>query len=391
MKSITITLLLSPILITMSCVNTEQMLTRINSDGSCYREFERGADSAFMVGDTAKRNPFPVDLDSTWKISWQYNTPEIHREWPMETWTWDTTYKYVRIDLINGNRTLPNKRITIWARRNYKSVEEMASMFRLEKSNKWHALKVNYSLNKKFRWFYTYFLYKEIYPKIKTFDRIPLDKYMTNEEAGFWFNGNPDLLKGMNGIEMKEFIREIEKKFNRWFAYNLWDIEYEILINNYEYVKDVKINKERLVLAKDSIFNKNYGKVEDSYNILDNNNMDLGKSLDSYFNTDVFSTFFNQKDNPMNKKIDNIFDDSLSFANYFEQEMSYNLLLPGKILHAKNAVLHNDTLVWKITAYRMVKSDFEICAQSRKPNYWAFVLTGIIILGAVGIFFIKTK
>ncbi|NJK95915.1 MAG: hypothetical protein HC905_14270 [Bacteroidales bacterium] len=41
-----------------SCTSNDTMLTKVNSNGSITREFEAETDSAFMVGDTAKSNPF---------------------------------------------------------------------------------------------------------------------------------------------------------------------------------------------------------------------------------------------------------------------------------------------------------------------------------------------
>jgi hypothetical protein len=386
MKSLNVPLLFASIFLTYSCVEKTQILTRINPDGSCYRELNGKADSVFMIGNTAKRNPFAVDLDSTWKISWQYKTSEIHKEWPLKTWTWDTTYKNI-FHGPKGKSSSLIKSINVWASRNYKSVNEMASSFRLKESHSWHDLKVRYSLDKKFRWFYTYYIYKEVYPKIKTFDRVPLDKYMNNDEVSFWFNGNTDLLKGMNGAEMKEFISDIESKFNSWLGNNLFDISYDILINNYNYLKGINISRERLISAKDSILVKY---IKD-FDII-KNDPSFEDLLDKYFKTKFFSTLINQKDNPVIKQIDTVLTKPFEhMQEYFAEGIDYRLLMPGKILQAKYAVLHNDTLVWNITAYRMVPGDFEISAQSRRANNWAFILSGFILLVAVGTYFIKTR
>jgi hypothetical protein len=362
------------------------MFTRINPDGSCYRVLKATADSLFMIGDTAKRKPFPIELDSTWKISWQYETSAIHNDWPLKTWPWDSTYKNIFLVPKEKYPTM-NKSINVWATRNFRSVDEMASSFRLKKSHSWHDLNISYSLDKKFRWFYTYYLYKEVYPKIKTFDRVPLEKYMNNDEVSFWFNGNKDLLKGMNGVEMKEIVTDIESKFNNWIGNNLFDISYDLLLDNYNNLEGVNISRDRLISAKDSILVK-YIKDFD----LINNDPSFEDLLDKYFKTKFFSILFKQKENPVIKLYDNVFNKPFEhMQEYFGEEIDYRLLMPGKILQANNGVLHDDTLVWKITAYRMVPGDFEISAQSRNVNIWAFVLSGFILLVAVGIYFIKTK
>lgn len=371
MKALFIPFLAAICFLVFSCSGGEEMLTRINPDGSCYREFVSNADSAFMVGDTARSNKFPVMLDSSWHVSWKYITPEIHTNWPLKTWKWDTAHK--------------NESITIWAKRDFKSVKEMDTAFVLSKWHKWADIKAKHTLSKKFRWFYTYYSYTETYPKIKTLERIPFEKYMTKEEAEFWFNGKPDLLRGMNGIEIKDFLEKVEEKYNLWFGHNFWDMEYDVLLNHYHLLKNLKISKERLEQARDSIFEKSKDKIR----IL-SDDFDFGKCMDAYFKTTAFSALYNQKDNPL-KKFEDDFDDNNSFMRYFETGFDYKLLMPGKIMQTSNAVIQGDTLSWNLTAYRMVYSDYEISAQSRKANVWVFILSGLIAVLAVGSLFFKVK
>jgi hypothetical protein len=355
-------------ILAVSCVSDDEMLTIINPDGSCYREFTREADSAFMAGDTAKSNPFPVDIDSTWEISWTYLIPEIHTNWPVKNWKWDVADTA--------------KKLYVTARHQFQIAEDMNTGFRLKKSHEWHSLNVKYALEKKFRWFYTYYNYREVYPKIKTFSEIPFEKYMTREEAEFWFSGKPDILKGMNGIEVREFTGDLENKVNSWLAHNYWNTEYKVLLDNYDLLKIKTISKKRLEQARDSVFIKNVKKDGDL-------ELKMEKCLDDYFKTTIFSSIKEKGNSPIAKFEKNL--DSLGFIAYFNKSFDYKLLMPGKIIQPNNAIVHGDTLIWKLTAYRMVYSDYEISAQSRKANIWAFVISGIIVFFAIGSYFYKTK
>lgn len=357
-------------ILAVSCTNQDEMITAIKPDGSCYREFVNTADSAFMNGDTANSNPFPVDLDSGWKISWSYRTAEIHTNWPVKNWKWE-----------KGDTA---KKIIVSARREFADAKEMSDKFRFKKSHEWHNFKSNCLLDKKFRWFYTYYSYKEVYPKIKTFDNVPFSKYMTADEASFWFTGKPDLLKGMNGIEIREYIGDLENKYNSWFGHNLWNVEYKTLLANYDQLDPKPISRKRLEQARDSVFSKNM-----TFNKKGDMELEMDICLDNYFKTKAFSTLWNRKDNPMKKFEDNL--DSLEFINYFTKSIDYKLLLPGKVTETGNAVVHSDTLIWRLTAYRMVYSPYEISAQSRKANVWAFILSGLIAVLAVGSYFYKFK
>lgn len=370
MKPKTLLTVLVISILAFSCTHDDEMLTVINPDGSIYRKFVNTADSAFMNGDTAKSNPFPVDLDSGWKISWSYLTPEIHTNWPVKNWKWDK------------NDTA--KKLIVTARHDFINATEMSNKFSFSKSHEWHNLKSTCVLDKKFRWFYTYYTYKETYPKIKTFDNVPFSKYLTNDEASFWFTGKPDLLKGMNGIEVREYIGDLENKYNSWFGHNLWNVEYKILLANYDLLDPKPVSKKHLEQARDSVFAKNM-----SFNNHGEMELEMNQCLDKYFKTTAFSRFWTKEGNPMKKFEDNL--DSLQFIEYFTKSVNYKMLLPGKITEPENALVHGDTLVWKLTAYRMVYSDYEIKAQSRKANIWTFFVSGLIILIAVGSYFIKQK
>jgi hypothetical protein len=323
-----------------------------------------------MIGDTSKSNPFPVDLDSCWKISWTYLTPEIHTNWPVENWKWDK------------NDT--TKELTFTARRDFKNAKEMGDQFRFRKSHEWHDLKSSCVLDKKFRWFYTYYNYKEIYSQIKTFDNVPFSKYMTNDEASFWFTGEPNMLKGLNGIEIREYIGDLENKYNSWFAHNLWNVEYKALLTNYDLLDPKPMSKLRLEQARDSVFEKNM-----SFKNNGEMELEMNQCLDNYFKTTTFSTLWNKKESPMKKFEDTL--DSLQFIEYFIPSVKYKMMMPGEIIDPKNAITQGDTLVWNLTAYRMVYGDYEITAQSRKANAWAFIVSGLVILLAAGSYFIKLK
>jgi hypothetical protein len=356
-----------------SCKDSKdpKYLTVINPDGSCYKIIESIADSAFIVGDTAKSNPFGITLDSAWKISWSYITPEYKTNWPLQKWEWDTAFKH--------------EPLKVKAQRNYNSIKEMSEKFRFSKDHRWSTIVPRYNLEKKFSWFYTYYNYSELYPKIKTFEKIPFEKHLTKAEAEFWFNGDLDLIKGMNGIEIKEEVKSVEQNFNLWFEHNVWEEEMDVLINNYHLLKNPPVTKESLKAMKDSLFDIYELKKSDK----DFKDQGLGYFLDYYYKSKAYTELSNRPGNPLKAYEDSVGKEE--FTKYFETSINYNLLMPGKIMTAENAINHGDTLKFNLDAYRMTYKDYEIKATSRKTNTWAFWVTGIIVLVAVGSLFVKRK
>lgn len=367
MKTLKYLVLFLMVSILSTCDDKPKYLTVINPDGSCYKLIEAWADSAFMVGDTLKSNPFGVDLDSTWKISWSYITPEFKTNWPLKSWNWDTAHKETGVK--------------VRALKRYNSIEEMAKTFRFHKDHEWRSIQPKYDFDKKFRWFYTYYSYSELYPKIKTFDKIPLEKYLTKTEAEFWFNGNAGFIKGMNGIEIKDEADRVEENFNKWFEHNIWEEEMNVLLKNYHLLEKPPVTKNELISVKDSFFLQFHNKQKDK-----DQDHDFSRFLDEQYKTKVFSELYNREGNPLKTYEDSLDD---SFMDYYERSIDYNLLMPGKLLQYENAINHGDTLKFNLDAYRMTYKDYEIKATSRKTNTWAFWVTGIMVLLAIGSYFVK--
>src|ERR1035437_371494 len=203
---------------------------------------------------------------------------------------------------------------------------------------------------------------------------------MSKDESMFWFTGQPNIVQGMNGVEMREYLGDLEKNYNKWFAQNTWNNLFKVLIENYDQIKSKPITKERLILLKDSIFYSAGDNVE---------NIEMDKILNKYFKTDAFSVLWKDNESPM-KKSEKSFEKQ-EFVQYFGEAFNYKLIMPGKIIQPNNALIQGDTLNWKLTAYRMVPADYVIEAQSRKANVWAFILTGIIAIVAVASFFWKDR
>lgn len=380
MKAIVKYLIFSVVLFTASCTEPTDMLTVINSDGSCYREFSEYPDSAFLAGDLSENhNPFPSEVDSSWKFVWKYKNSRFRSDFPVEKSFFDsiknTNYPTIKFE---GQKNTGD--FLVLARRNYKSVEELDQTFKLKNSNEWSKMKVKHQLDMKFRWFYTYYKYTESYPKIETGFTIPIENYMSKNEAQYWFTGEPNILHGMNGVEVREYIGKLEDNYRKWFNQNLWNAEYKVLITNYEKLKNSPISKEKLENLRDTIFKLNVNDTED---------FKMQYVLDDYFKTKVFSLFWKSKNNPM-KKYEDEFEDK-EFISYFGKSFKYKLILPGKITEPNNAIVKGDTLIWKLTAYHMIPANYVIEAQSRKANVWAFILTGIILIVTIGSFIWKPK
>lgn len=368
----------------LSCVEPDDMLTVINSDGSCYKEFGNTAGSDFMMGlNPTEQKFFPVLVDSNWTVTWTLqDSTQISTEFPLSQATLDSI-KALMPNEIDAKTKKTQKKMPVFnvrIRRHFKSVEYMAKNFRLNPSHEWSKIKVNYHLEEKFRWFYTYYTYTESYPKIDTKFKTPVDSFMTKEEASYWFTGEPNIYKGMNGIEVREAIGELEDKYNHWFAKNMWDNEFEVLLAHYDLMKHPPVTFDSLAKCQNELFNSK---------IRDDKDFNMEKVLNGYFKTNAFSIYWKTKESPL-KKHEKDFEEQ-EFVSLFTKAFDYKLCMPGRISPKDNVVMNGDTINWKLTAYRMLYDDYVITAESRKANIWAFIVSGLILALAIGSFWYKPK
>ena len=217
--------LLLVVLAVASCTQKPyEMLTTVHADGSCTREFTLEADSLFIMGDSAiLSRELAIQLDSNWVVNWKVGDGKLDERFPIDQHIYDSIQAGMpwQTDEITGKRyqSLPSFKVTL--SRTFTSMQDMEAHYRIKPNSPWSKLHIRYHLEKQFRWFYTYFTYRETYSAIDLGFSLPIDSFMTADEARFWFTGSPNLLNGMNGIEIRDFTGTLEDKYTNWFTTNL--------------------------------------------------------------------------------------------------------------------------------------------------------------------------
>ncbi|MBN1143481.1 MAG: hypothetical protein JXA72_03630 [Bacteroidales bacterium] len=368
-KTIVEILVLSVIALFYAC-NTanHQMYTRINPDGSCYREFKGSADSASVAGDTSK-NRFPVKLDSSWKM-------RIYGKH-----AGDSILKQIdKQDYFSNFRDSTFLSYLI-VQKEFPSVKNMADNFRFNNSD-WDSVMPVLSWKKKFRWFYTYYEFSETYPSQNPFATIPVGGYLSPEEIATLYGHHSELYKGKIGIEIRDMLNDMESRSNAWLNRSEFEENYRFLQKHYSDLKNIPVDSAAFSEAKDSVYLL-FGKDT----LLPDVNNRLDSVLNIHFDTRNFSNdaFFPSE---LMEKFEKEIPD---YQKSFGMKLDYRLTLPGKVVETNAPFLTNDTLTWKVDAYRFFFTDYTLRAASRKPNYWAFAVTAVILILSVLTFLVKRK
>jgi hypothetical protein len=207
---------------------------------------------------------------------------------------------------------------------------------------------------------------------VNPFKKVPITDYLSDKEIAALYGEDQELYKGKNGYEIKSLLEDLENKADKWFNQSFYEEIYALYIQHFDLFKGAPIDAARFAMEKDTIY-KYYFK-EDTVDMFEK---DFNEMLDHHFHTRAFTSA--SKDE-FEKAMENEFPD---FMKYSEVKLNYRMSLPGKIIETNAPFLNQDTLTWKVDEERFYFQDYQLSATSRKPNYWAFIVTGIVVILAL--------
>ena len=361
-------------LIMASCKNKDdRMLTVINEDGTCSREYTFHSTQQWLG--IPPEEDYDSIVDKSWERSWSVLGADSVR-YPVPL----TETQLDSMQALDLSQPLGNM-LMVHVKKDYKSVEEMsAQIYRVERSHlvKVEGIKASSQLEKHFKWFYTDYTFTETFAnEDSTLFPIPLSQFLSADTASFWFAGQPDLTRSLSGAEMKEMLDGIEKKVSQWGNAN-WFVEMcKVISDHYDKVKNPPVSKERFIRICDSLVMlpcvldpKDSESVEEGV-------FDL---LHDVFQSDVYTEFLRSYEGGLGQ-----YGGLLSFGN------NYDLVMPGRVLDAGMGEYDGEVIHYRLGGERMIPSDYTITATSRVTNVWAFIVTILVVLLAIGSFFYRRK
>ena len=372
--SIKIIVTMTLVLIMASCKNKEdRMLTVINADGTCSREYTFHSTQQWLS--IPPEEDYDSIVDKTWERSWSVlGADSVHYPVPLTEALLDSMQAQ---DL---SKPLGNM-LMVHVKKDYKSVEEMsAQIYRAERSHlvKVEGIKASSQLEKHFKWFYTDYTFTETFAnEDSTLFPIPLSQFLSADTASFWFTGQPNLTRSLSGAEMKEMLDGIEKKVSQWSNANWFAEICKVISDHYDKVKNPPVSKERFISICDSLVMlpcvldpKDSESVEEGV-------FDLFHDV---FQSDVYTEFLRSYEGGLGQ-----YGGLLSFGN------NYDLVMPGRVLDAGMGEYDGEVIHYRLGGERMIPGDYTITATSRVTNVWAFIVTILVVLLAIGSFFYRRK
>ncbi len=346
------------------------IITRVFSDGSIERIFKvtTAEDSSTIFEHSA----FKLPTDSTWEIKTWREVEDSTKEKP------DSLYCYS-------------------ARKKFKNYSELNKDLMID-SDIFNLIRIETKLKKKFRWFFTYFEYKEAYNKYFPFNRKPSEDYLTHEEVkyvlseddGKNYRYNPQLdkfipideadtnikLSEREKARAKELENDIETRFEKWQKDNIYEAYYTSLLKSinqtnskvFEYLQK---NKQEFFDSLNSNINLDF--VDNEDDLEENKYLFISKTAE-FLDLDSIEI-----DKINNEELQNFFN-KLSFLNFSIWYTYKNeIIMPGLLIHTNSKKIEKGSSKWEFRIEDFYSTNFEMYAESRIVNKWAIVLSGLLV------------
>lgn len=370
-----LTLVAAAALLMTSCSNQdERMLTIINEDGSCIREMSFHPfqeDVMAPLNKTIQTHGLYYNTD--WERTWSVMGDSIQHACPMTQQQWDS------LQNVFSDQNVPEK-ILMHLKCQYQNVSEMSDS--LTQAVR-HLFKATASLDKHFKWFYTDYTYKETLAitDIEQIFPVPLDRFVSADSASYWFTGEPNLSAGLTGAEQKELLDGIEANISHWLNACTMSFVYAHVLGHYSKVKNPPVSKELFLDLKDSIV---MSPAVAKMDLFDNIGQ-VSNIIRDFYHSDAFTPLFSDSTR-WQRLLETKYK---SYGKLVTMKPMLDYVMPGKVIDAGKGVVEGNVVRYRFSGERLIPHPYDVAITSRVTNVWAFVVTALVILLAIGCMFYR--
>ena len=334
------------------CPEDKVVTTNINRDGSCVRTVGVFYQEVFE-GIESERDEIPIPVDNSW-------------------------------EMINITDT------TAILRKEFKSIAELNASYDKDTSA-FNMHDRNVELVKRFRWFHTVFQYRETYNASIT--DIPITNYVNEQEAEVFKSDDSEehpLLKHLDERAQNSLSDNIEERYGLWLHDNIYSMAFDDIMDVADSLGLIKVQNINLNEVKDTIKHmidqgdKQLMTFEDDQ--LDP--VDIAELICKEINLDSAATKA-LTHIVRTLKLDEVYENEI--LGGFGDEFHNNVIMPGVLIDTNAEKLNSDTLSWYVGPIKFIDNDYVMFAESRITNRWAYILSGIIVIVAIIIPFLKKK
>ena len=246
-------------------------------------------------------------------------------------------------------------------------------------------------LHKRFRWFYTFLTYREIYPQWNALTAVPLQEYFTDEERR-----NIHLfLTESDSFEMSlKDSTALAGKFFQWIGRNFYEELFQLLEEAAGKSTIPDLTPEMIRLQKDPVWEAYRDSIDENVSFEDI--MEAAEHMIDPISIDQLI-----EANPwIAARLDSLqtqFSESL-LGDAFGPEYGYNdqnvVEMPGLILDTNGEQIEGNRVTWDTGNEQYFVYDYVMWVESRMVNRWAIWVSGgllVLILAGIVVSFVRQR
>jgi hypothetical protein len=289
----------------------------------------------------------------------------------VSTWEKSIIEKEKNSASVDSAKSIPKKEVDKFTsfHKKFNSVEEVNAELSVSNDT---VLQVTSQFEKKFRWFYTYITYSETYHKLNTL-KLPQEDYFTVEDYSF-IDRLPAEGQKISKADERYLDLLNDKAFDEYGEKAVYEEVFElffIVVNKgpdtdslYKHKKDI----DRLLPIIEDLEDQVLLAKLDSFNI----------SIDP-----LKIPEFKKAGKDLERKIEFI---SLANAGKYVNRIN----LPWPVVKTNADSVSGNSLLWAPPTIKFLLKDYTMYGECRKLNWWA-VIVSVLIVGFTGYLFVRKR
>ncbi len=258
--------------------------------------------------------------------------------------------------------------------KHYRNCEELKT--EIGRDTSWLRQLVHHiDITKRFGFFYSYLEYKEVYPAANPFTALPYKGHLTPEDI-LWLTRKHAIRSSSDSIKMKD----AEDKAMTYLVESATAEVENILAGGIRKLNDPNLDAKMV--------GKFHGRIRTALSQWSSN--DAGMFIDSLRRWTGNSTVDRLKEiqPPLFREFDrkSRFLENLMGMEDFHNEAE----MPGLITITNSSALSGNRVAWDLFPMAFLLEDYSMVVESRVINVWAFVLSGLILLGLISLLAVKS-
>jgi hypothetical protein len=256
------------------------------------------------------------------------------------------------------------KRYIYRATRTFKRVRDLDRLLNADTTGGGPRLIVSVRMDRKFRWFNTFYDYRETYSIRSFFADVPVTDFMTRKELDLYYQ--------------KEDTLDLKGKADAWFTEGYGRFVVGRLVRMAEGHPLPGLGPERVRAESDSVKSLLFRNMK----TLEEDSTALIQLLDSRFRNPRFGEWRIPLDS-LQADIQRTWETLMEIGS---DSYVCSVAMPGLIMDTNAPTVEGNKAEWKFEGERCQMEPYEMRVESRVVNRWAVWVTGLLVLAAVAVF-----